>query len=57
MAFLIGQSWYILKSLYTVGGPEQGFGAGSQIDLTRGSILNVLQAVLKLYRKFMAMAE
>ena len=25
MAFLTGQSWRVLKSLYTGGGPEQGF--------------------------------
>ena len=25
MAFLTSQSWWVLKSWYTVGGPEQGF--------------------------------
>ena len=36
MTFLTGQSWHVLKSGYTAGGPEQRFhDVVSQTDLTR----------------------
>ena len=35
MAFLTGQSWHVLKSQYTGGGPEQGFWHCLQMNLTR----------------------
>ena len=35
MAFLTGQSWSVLKSWYTGGDPQQGFGAVLQINLLR----------------------
>ena len=34
MAFVTGQSWHILKSCYTGGGPYKDFATVSQKDLT-----------------------
>ena len=41
MAFLTGQSWHVLKSWYTGGGPEKDFGAGAQTELTRSLVPHV----------------
>ena len=46
MAFSTGQSWHVLKSWYTGGGPEQGFQCRFvAVDITyQGLVLSVVQA-------------
>ena len=42
MAFLASQPWQVLKSGYTAGGSEH-----SQMDITRGLVLSVAQAICR----------
>ena len=44
--FPTSQSWRVLQSWYTGGGPEQGFGAISQMDLTGSLVPSVVQVRL-----------
>ena len=46
MAFLLGQSWRVLKSWYTGGGPEQGFRCCFADGLNQSLVSSVAQATL-----------
>ena len=48
VAFLTGQSWRLLKSWYTVGGPEQGFQRCFAEGLNQSLVLSVVQASINL---------
>ena len=41
---LTGQSHHTIKSWHTVDAQNKDFGAGLQMDLTRGLVLSVVQA-------------
>ena len=45
MAFLTGQSWCVLASWYTVGGPEQGFWRCFAHRLNQSLVLFAVQAI------------
>jgi len=46
IAFLMGQSWHILKSWYTGGGPEQGFRCCFADRLNQSLLSSVAQVKL-----------
>ena len=48
MAFLSSQPWCRLKSCYTARAKNKNFSASSQMDLTGGLVLSVMQSAIKL---------